>query len=181
MSWKCYPSHVRNSVIKRLKTNQQRNKTNKEEDDRKISWLQFPYLGKKSETLLASLKRKIRRCLRDDVKFITSYNTRKMVKMFCSAKDKVKITEKANIIYDILFPASKEHYIGKTDRCFLTRLDEHGRRHNQPMFQHLVNCQQFLEELSILNLPISDNKVKGKHSIGREFQSLAVRGNKLLT
>ena len=25
------------------------------------------------------------------------------------------------------------------------------------MFQHLVNCQQFLEELSILNLPISDN------------------------
>ena len=25
------------------------------------------------------------------------------------------------------------------------------------MFQHLVNCQQFLEKLSILNLPISDN------------------------
>ena len=25
------------------------------------------------------------------------------------------------------------------------------------MFQYLVNCQQFLEELSILNVPISDN------------------------
>ena len=25
------------------------------------------------------------------------------------------------------------------------------------MFKHLVNCQQFIEELSILDLPISDN------------------------
>ena len=27
------------------------------------------------------------------------------------------------------------------------------------MFQHLVNCQNFLEELSILNLPITDNNI----------------------
>ena len=27
------------------------------------------------------------------------------------------------------------------------------------MFQYLVNCQQFLEELSILNVPISDNNI----------------------
>ena len=79
--------------------------------------------------------------------------------MFCSAKDKIKTTQKANIIYDIQCPACKEHYIGKTDRCFVTRLDEHGSRHDQPMFQHLINCQQFLEELSILNLPISDNNI----------------------
>ena len=39
ISWNGYPSHVHNSVIKRLKTNQQRNETNKEEDDRKIIWL----------------------------------------------------------------------------------------------------------------------------------------------
>ena len=44
------------------------------------------------------------------------------------------------IIYDIQCPASKEHYIDKTDWCFVTRLDEHGSRHNQPMFQHLISC-----------------------------------------
>ena len=158
MSWNGYPCHVCNSVIKRLKSNQQRNETNKEEDNRKIIWLRFPYLGKKGETLLTSLKRKMKRCLKEDVKFITSYNTKKMA-MFCSAKDKIKTPQKANIIYDIQCPACKEHYIGKTDRCFVTRLDEHGSRHDQPMFQHLVNCQQFLEELSILNLPISDNNI----------------------
>ena len=79
--------------------------------------------------------------------------------MFCSAKDKTKTRQKANIIYDIQCPACKEHYIGKTDRCFVTRLDEHGSQHDHPMFQHLVNCQRFLEELSILNLPISDSNI----------------------
>ena len=139
-----------------MKSNQQRNEKNKEEDDRKIIWLCFPYLGKKGKTLLTSLNRKMKRFLKEDVKFITSYN-RKKTTMFCLAKEKIKTTQKANMSYDIQCPACKEHYIGKTDRCFVTRLDEHGSRHDQPMFQHLVNCQQFLEELSILNLPISDN------------------------
>ena len=97
MSWNGYPSHIRNLVIKRLKSNQQRNEPNKEEDNRKIIWSRFPYLGKKGETLLTSLKRKMKRCLKKDVKFITSYNTKKMA-MFCSAKEKIKTTQKANII-----------------------------------------------------------------------------------
>ena len=100
----------------------------------------------------------MKRCLKEDVKFITSHNTKKMA-MFCSAKEKIKTTQLANIIYDIQCPACKEHYIGKTYRCFVTRLDEHGSRHDQPIFQHLVNFQQFLEELSILNLPRSDNNI----------------------
>ena len=79
--------------------------------------------------------------------------------MFCSAKDQFKTTQKANLTYDVQCPACKEHYIGKTDQCFVTRLDKHGIRHDQPMFQHLINFQQFLKELSILNLPISDNNI----------------------
>ena len=69
MSWNDYLSHVRNSVVKRLKTNQQRNKTNKE-DNIKIIWLQVLYLGKKDETLLTTLKRNIRRYLKEDLKSI---------------------------------------------------------------------------------------------------------------
>ena len=79
--------------------------------------------------------------------------------MICLAKDKIKTTQKANIFYDIQCRACKEHYLGKSDQFFVTRLDEHGSRHDQPMFQYLVNCQQFLEELSILNLSISDNNL----------------------
>ena len=50
----------------------------------------------------------MKECLKEDVKFITSYNTKKMA-MFCSAKGKIKTTQKANIIYDIQCPACKEH------------------------------------------------------------------------
>ena len=42
--------------------------------------------------------------------------------MFCSAKDKVKTTQKANIIYDIQCPPSQEHYIGKSDQFLLPAL-----------------------------------------------------------
>ena len=46
--------------------------------------------------------------------------------MFYLEKDnKVKTTQKANDVYDILSPACKEHYIGKTDRCFVTHLHKH--------------------------------------------------------
>ena len=100
----------------------------------------------------------MKRCLKEDVKFITSYNTKKKA-VSCLAKEKVKTIQKGNIIYDIQCPACKEHCIGKADRCFVTRLDEHGSRHDQPIFQHLVNCQQFLEELSILNMPASDSNI----------------------
>ena len=120
--------------------------------------LWFLYLGKKSETLRklrkmknAKKKRKMKRCLREDVKFITSYNTKKM-EMFCSAKDEIKTTRNANIIYNIQCPACKEHYIAKSNRCLVTDLHEHGSWHDQAMLQHVVNCQQFLEELSILKL-----------------------------
>ena len=77
MSWNSYRSHVRNSVVKRLKTNQQRNESNKEEDNREIIWLQFSNLGKKGETLLTSLKWKIKIYLKYYAKLITSYNTKK--------------------------------------------------------------------------------------------------------
>ena len=79
--------------------------------------------------------------------------------MFCSAKDKVKITQKANIVSDIQCRACKEHYIGIIDICFVTRFDDNRSRNDQLMFQHLVNFQQFLEELTILHFRISHNNI----------------------
>ena len=46
--------------------------------------------------------------------------------MFCSAKEKVKIIQIADVVYDIKCPTCKEHYRGKTDRSFVTCLHEHG-------------------------------------------------------
>ena len=73
--------------------------------------------------------------------------------MFCPSKDKVLTEHKANVIYEIICPGCGEKYIGKTDRCFKTRMLEHGKRADQPMHQHLFNCNEFHEITNLFSLP----------------------------
>ena len=69
-------------------------------------------------------------------KFVTLHNTKKCA-MFCSTKDKIPTHQKFNVVYTIKCPGCGEDYVGKTDRCVITRLNEHRTRSDQPMFQHL--------------------------------------------
>ena len=43
--------------------------------------------------------------------------------------------------------------VGKTDRCIITRLNEHINRSDQPMFQHPQHCEKFLETMMLYQLP----------------------------
>ena len=47
-------------------------------------------------------------------------------------KSSKNVVKKANIIYDIQCFTCKKQYIVKTDRCFVTFLDEYGIRYDQP-------------------------------------------------
>ena len=64
---------------------------------------------------------------------------------------------------------------------------KHGvtRKRSTKKLNHKENCLETEPTvkrcLLILDLKPLRSKIKGKHSIGREFQSLAVRGKKLLT
>ena len=73
--------------------------------------------------------------------------------MFCPTKDKIPICQRANVIYKLSCPGSGEKYVGKTDRCLITRLLEHGTREDQPMFQHLSRCDSFHDYVSMFNMP----------------------------
>ena len=50
--------------------------------------------------------------------------------MFCSVKDVILAHQKS-----VKYPGCDEDYVGKTDRCVTTRLNEHSNRSDQPMFQ----------------------------------------------
>ena len=55
ISWKAYTKYVCNSIINRLKSDVNRNDNiinNK--DDRKVIWVNLPYLAKKGEQLTTS-------------------------------------------------------------------------------------------------------------------------------
>ena len=83
------------------------------------------------------------------------YDTKKSA-MSCSAKDKIPTHQKSNVVYSIGYSGCGNNYVGKTDRCAITRMSEHAARADQPMFQHLVCWERFLETLSLYKLPDID-------------------------
>ena len=58
--------------------------------------------------------------------------------MFCSNKDHIQFQQKANVIYRITCSGCYSKYIGKTDRNIITRLDEHGTKPDQLMYQQCI-------------------------------------------
>ena len=100
--------HIRNNicnfVINRLKPNVNRNgniKNNK--DDRKVIWINLPYLGKTGEQLTNLLVRNLKRSFQENVKFKTIYKTKKL-SMFYNTKDSISVEQKSNVIYRITCP-----------------------------------------------------------------------------
>ena len=157
MSWNSYPRYLRNSIIKRL----QQKKTAVQKDDVSVLkiWIRLPYLGNKGEELVKTCIRKLKRCFKTNVKFVTLYDTKKCA-MFCSVKDRIPTYQKSSIIYTMKCPGCAEDYIGKTGRCVIARLNEHSNRSDQPMFQHLQHCEKFLEAMTLYQLPDIDTDVR---------------------
>ena len=54
-----------------------------------------------------------------------------------------------NAVNTIKCPGFGETYIEKTDRCLITRLNEHSTSSYQPIFQHLQHCGKFLETMTL--------------------------------
>ena len=87
MSWNAYPKYVHNSIINRLKSTVNKNgNIYNNKNDRKVIWMNLPYLGKTSEQLTKSLIRKLKRSFKESVKLKTIYKANKL-SMFCNTKD----------------------------------------------------------------------------------------------
>ena len=71
MSWNGYPSYVRNSFIKCLKS--KNNKNNNELDERKIIWIRLPYLGERGHQMKRNRFKKVKRYLKEEGIFKTLY------------------------------------------------------------------------------------------------------------
>ena len=140
MSWNGYPSFTRDSIINQLKTPPKI--IEKEKDDRKIIWIRLQCLGNISDSMKKSCLKKIQKYLKENVRFKTCYETKKTA-IFCSAKERNPIHQKANVIYKVTCPGRNEDYFGKTDRNLVTRLNEHAFREDQPKYQHLSKCEHY--------------------------------------
>ena len=108
--------------------------------------LNLRYLGGKGEHLTKSLIRKLNKCFNKNVKFIKRYKTNKLA-MFCSNKDHIHFQKKADVVYRIMCRDCCNKNIGKTETYITTRMDEHGTKPDQPMYQYVTNCAHFTEYL----------------------------------
>ena len=94
----------------------------------------------------------IRRCLKINVKFVVIYDTKK-ISFYCNVKDKVPYEQRNNIIYRIRCPGCGGKYITKTERCPISRINEHRTRDTQALFKHLSEWEMFKETCNLYALP----------------------------
>ena len=84
--------------------------------------------------------------------------------MFRNIKDSISTAQKSNVIYKITCPGCFQKYVGKTDRSLISRLDEHGTKVDQPVYQHLCNCSVFNDQIMLSTLPdaVTDTTIVSK-------------------
>ena len=117
MSWNGFPNYI------------------SKENETEI-FFRLPYAGSKCEQLVKHCLKKMRRCLKINVKFVVTYNTN-IISFYCNVKDKVSHEQRNNIICRIRCPGCGRKYIRKTERCLISRLNEHGKRDTEPMLKYL--------------------------------------------
>ena len=59
-----------------------------------------------------------------------------------------------HVIYKIKCPCCNDCYIGKTERCLITRIIQHATKERQLMFKHLSGCEMFKDCCLILFVTI---------------------------
>ena len=68
---------------------------------------------------------------------------------------------KSHIVHEFCCPACIRKYIGKTDRNFCTRVQEHSVLNKKsPIYNHSLECERFNYVVNLHSLPFSNNLVE---------------------
>ena len=99
----------------------------------------------------------------------------------CLKKIKAPHEQRNNIIYRIMCPGCGEKYIGKTERCLISCMSEHGKWENKPMFKHLFECRMFKETCNLYALPsVYNEQDQNKISLTSHILSAVLQNHEIL-
>ena len=161
MGYNGFPKYVRKSILSKFRKVKTHTNSSSDIDDTPTIWFNLPFLGTEGEHLVKKCVRRLKHNFRTCVKIKVHYKTHKMA-MFCGLKDKVPSNLQSHVIYEFCCPGCHSKYIGKTDRNFGTRLDEHGSINNDQtsaISSHLLSCTHFHEMVSLINIGNSDDSI----------------------
>ena len=100
MSWNGYPNYISKALLHRLKPNIRNrdviNEINNNKENETEIFFRLPCAGLKGKQLVKHCLKKIRRCLKINVKFVVIYDTKK-ISFYCNVKHKVPHEQRNNI------------------------------------------------------------------------------------
>ena len=73
---------------------------------------------------------------------------------YCNIKDEVPHDLRNHVIHKIKYPGCNGCYIGKTERCLTTRINEQGTKETVPMFNDLSECESFKDCCCLYSLSL---------------------------
>ncbi len=150
-SWNGFPRWLSDKLIHSF-TSQTPKPTRDNNDPVHTIWIKLPFIGKKGNFLIRNCTRKISRLLKRPVKFVNHWDVVES-NTFTSQKDPTPKPYKSSVVYKFVCPGCNASYIGKTDRCLYTRINEHAKSDKSEIYNHVHACEHFQHVLSLLNLP----------------------------
>ena len=119
-------------------------------------WLRLPYIGKRGITLLQKFKKNLLRLIKRPCRLIVNWKTTTSTNCFLSCKDKTPKEYQSSVVYSFSFPGCQQSYIGKTDRCFFTRIKEHTTCPDSRIHNHINSCEQCRYIKSIFQISLDE-------------------------
>ena len=165
-SWNGFPKRLTKN-LKQFAPNATNNLTNNPTDLLNIShlnqsdnipkiWIPPPFIGKRGTTFINNCTKKLRRLIKQPVKFATLWNTT-TTNAFLGVKDITPKPLESSVVYKFTCPGCSCSYIGKTDRCLQTRIKEHCHSNDSEIYKHINSCDEFnLNSNLLLSLPFNE-------------------------
>ena len=151
-SWNGFLKSISTSTIKSA-LNKSINEYHTDADNDIKFYLNLPYFGRAGEMLVKKcirmLKKNIKRC--QYFTFVVTYNTTKL-SFYPYTKDCIDKLTHSFIAYKFCCPGCSKSYIGKTERTFFERINEHAfKDKNCVLYNHINNCDGVKYLVDLLN------------------------------
>ena len=92
-------------------------------------------------------------------RFVVTYSTTKL-SFYTNTKDCIDKLAHFYIAYKFCFPGCSNNYIGKTERTFSERINEHAfKDKNSVVYNHINNCDEVKYLVDLLNI----DQVQAEH------------------
>ena len=153
-TWNGFLKSISNSIIK-YALNKSINEYYVDDDNDTIKfYLNLPYFGRAEEILVKKCIRTLIKNNKKDVRvtFIVTYNTTKL-SFYTNTKVPTDKLAHSYIVYKFCCPGCSKSSIGKTERTFFERINEHAfKDKNSVVYNHINNCDGLKYLVDLLNI-----------------------------